>query len=262
MEPRPRSLAALWALLAAALSCAAVAGRLAAADPGPAHADSVERSLDRAAFPVALGDFSTTLVGSLPARTANIARAAAALDGIVLRPGEQLSFDAIVGPRTEARGYASAPVILRDARQFQTGGGVCQVASTLFVAGLLAGLTPVERFRHSTPVDYIPLGWDATIAWGAKDLKLRNDLEQPVRLRIEVLGSTLAARFDGESPLGESFELDAVERELPGVYAGGSSAPGHEVELYRVRHRDDGTTEREWLHRDVIPPVQASRGPR
>jgi vancomycin resistance protein YoaR len=53
-------------------------------------------------------------------------------------------------------------VILRDARQLQTGGGVCQVASTVFLAGLLSGLDVVERWRHSSPVDYVALGEDAT----------------------------------------------------------------------------------------------------
>src|SRR5262249_58093646 len=105
-----------------------------------------------------------------------------------------------VGERTLARGYQPAPVILHETRQTQVGGGVCQVASTVFVAGLLSGLDVVERWRHSSAVDYITTGEDATIAWGAKDLRLRHTLTQPIRLRVTVAGSALAARFEGEEP--------------------------------------------------------------
>ncbi len=203
------------------------------------------------AFPVSLGTFSTTLIGSLPARTHNIQVAARALDGTVLEPGDVLSFNRGVGPRTPEVGYLTAPVILREARQLQLGGGICQVASTLFVASLLSGLSMVERHRHSSPVDYIPLAEDATISWGVKDLKVRNDLDQRVRLRVEVLGATLCARFEGEAPAAAAFELETEERELPEVTAGGT--PGREIELYRVRRTSGEETARELVLRDVYP---------
>lgn len=209
------------------------------------------------AFPVTLGAFSTTLVGSLPARTQNIRLAAQALDRTELAPGEGFSFDREVGARTLERGYLPAPVILHESRQMQTGGGVCQVASTLFAAALVAGLSPVERWRHSTPVDYIALGQDATIAWGVKDLRMRNDLEQRVRLRVEVLGSTLAVRIEGEAELADHFELETVEVEsTPGV-AGGA----RDIELFRVRTRDGETLERELVHRDRYPPSLGPASP-
>ncbi|MBI5711121.1 MAG: VanW family protein [Candidatus Eisenbacteria bacterium] len=204
-------------------------------------------------FPAALGSFATTLAGSSPARTQNVRLAVQALDGVVLFPGEVLSFNRRVGPRSAERGYQPAPVILREARQVQVGGGVCQVASTVFVAALLAGLSADERHRHSSPVDYIPLGEDATIAWGAKDLRIRNDLEQKVRLRVDVLGSTLAARFDGEQEGPESFDLETVELESPAP-DDAAGLPGRDVELYRVRRTGAQETARELVHRDHYPP--------
>jgi len=205
------------------------------------------------AFPVVLGSFSTTLAGSVPARTDNVRRAAQALDGAVLEPGEVLSFNRQVGPRTLERGYQPAPVILRETRQTQLGGGICQVASTLFDAALIAGLTPVERWRHSTPVDYISLGQDATISWGVKDLKLRNDLEQRVRVRTVLLGTTLTFRIEGESETADLYELETVVGETDQNIG---AAGGREVELYRTRRRDGETVARELVHRDVYPPSQ------
>ena len=225
-----------------------------------ASLDSLRRASDGAEeFPATLATFTTTLSGSLPARTANVRLAAQALDGAVLEPGQVLSFNAVVGPRTRERGYEDAPVILHESRQVQTGGGVCQVASTVFVASLLAGLSPAERWRHSTPVDYIPLGEDATIAWGAKDLRVRNDLAQRVRLRVRVTGATLTASFEGEVAEASEWELATEERSLaadPGVT---DARPGREIELYRVRRGRDGDEERAFLHRDVFPPSRGSR---
>ena len=228
--------------------CGAIAFVFAIALPAAALARPAETD-----FPVVLGTFSTTLVGSLPARTENVRLAAAALDGAILRPGEALSFNKRVGPRTRERGYQDAPVILRETRQLQTGGGVCQVASTVFVAAMVAGLSPLERWKHSSLVDYIPLGEDATISWGVKDLRFANDLDQAIRLRVEVVGSTLSARIEGESTPDASFELETVARDVP-AEAGESDVPGHEVELYRVTHGGARDGERELVHRDVYPP--------
>jgi vancomycin resistance protein YoaR len=206
--------------------------------------------LDSEPFPVVLASFSTTLIGSSPARTANLRLAAAALDGVELAPGEELSFNRQVGKRSLERGYQQAPVILHESRQMQLGGGVCQVASTLFDAALLAGLSPIERWRHSTPVDYVALGQDATIAWGAKDLRVRNDLEQKVRVRAELLGTTLTVRIEGEAEATDRYELETREREA----VPGAASAGRDVELYRVRRNGDDTLDRELVHHDVYPP--------
>ncbi|MBI5168787.1 MAG: VanW family protein [Candidatus Eisenbacteria bacterium] len=252
---------ALAAALALALLPAGHARARAETPPGataPLPGDSLAVASDTAEqFPVLLGSFTTTLHGSRPERTENIRLAVEALDGAILLPGDVLSFNERVGVRTSERGYLMAPVILHETRQLQAGGGICQVASTMFVAGLLSGLSVSERWRHSTPVDYIAIGEDATIAWGAKDLRLRNDLAQRVRLRVRIVGSTLSARFEGEQPEPGSIELATESRELPAEAGLDDARPGVEVELYRVRRGEDGAESRELVHRDVIPP---SRG--
>jgi len=225
---------------------------LACAAP-PADADGVPPVADEE-FPVVLGSFSTTLIGSNPSRTHNIRLAMDALDGTVLEPGAELSFNRVVGPRTAERGYVMAPVILREERQLQLGGGICQVASTLFCAGLLAGLTPVERWRHSSPVDYVALGEDATISWGFKDLKLRNDWDDRVRVRIAVVGSTLTVQVDGAAANPRTFELVVEERDVPA--SSDENLPGRELELYRIHRVDGEEVEREFVHRDAYPSAR------
>lgn len=255
------------ALIAAALACAAGAAPARADAPpdtvemrlvAPLAADSLPRD-GAEAFPVTLASFTTTLEGSLEARTDNVRLASHALDGVVLDPGQVLSFNAAVGPRTRDRGYRDAPVILREARELEPGGGVCQVASTLFAASLLAGLSPVERWRHSTPVDYIAPGEDATIAWGAKDLRVRNDLAQRVRVRAEVTGTALTVRVDGEGPARDSYELAIETRAIPADPGAPGGAAGREIDLYRVRLEDGAEVERAFVHRDLFPPSRGAR---
>jgi hypothetical protein len=214
---------------------------------------SAKTSVPDDGFPVALATYTTTLIGSLSARTDNIRLAVRALDGVTLDPGEVLSFNAAVGPRTAERGYQQAPVILHEMRDVQMGGGICQAASTLLDAALLAGLHVVERHRHSFAVDYVPPAHDATIVWEAKDLRIVNPLDQRVRIRTTVLGSTLTARIEGEEESRETFELETSVVETAARAETGSL--GREIELYRLRRVDGKEVDRELIHRDFYPPA-------
>jgi len=210
-------------------------------------------------FPVSLARFTTSLVGSSEARLTNIRLATAALEARVLEPGEVLSFNETVGPRTLELGFQMAPAILHEERQVQIGGGICQPASNLLVAGLLAGLSVVERWRHSSAVDYVALGHDATIAWGAKDLRLRNDLEQRVRVHFVITGAALTAEVRGEHAPDAQFELVTEERESPADASLADARPGREIELYRVHLHRGEETSRELVLRDVYPPTRGRR---
>ncbi|MEA1961181.1 MAG: VanW family protein [Bacillota bacterium] len=122
-------------------------------------------------------------------RSSNIERAAQLLDGRVLMPGETFSFNEQLGERTLEKGYKPAPIIMNNAVYYDIGGGICQLASTLYNASLLAGLEIVERKPHSMPVKYVPPGKDATVYYGQIDLKIRNNRVTPL-----VINSTIEER--------------------------------------------------------------------
>jgi len=122
-----------------------------------------------------LGDSSTTFDPRNLSRTHNIKLAAQALNGKLVAPGEVFSFNSSVGERTMAAGYLSAPVIVNQQVVPGDGGGVCQDSSTLYQAVLQSHLTVVERHSHSLPVSYVPVGGDATVAYGLLDFRFRND---------------------------------------------------------------------------------------
>jgi len=145
-----------------------------------------------------LASFETSFRNKAGSRGVNIRTAAAYLDGTILPPGAELSFNQVVGPREERRGFVWAPVIVNDELEPGVGGGVCQVATTLHAAAVYGLLEVEERRSHSRPSGYAPLGLDATVIYGKVDLKLKNPYDTalmvhaylPTRttLRVELLG--------------------------------------------------------------------------
>lgn len=129
-----------------------------------------------------LSQYSTNFGGSSASRANNVRLAISRINGTELMPGEELSYDKTILPRTAANGYQSAGVYVGNKVETGMGGGICQPSSTLYAASLYANLEIVERHNHSLPVSYIPLGMDATIAEGVLDLKIRNNTNYPIKI--------------------------------------------------------------------------------
>lgn len=132
-------------------------------------------------------------------RTYNLRLAASKLDGMVLLPGEVFDFNEVVGPRDEANGYKVAPVIAQGELVDGIGGGTCQVSGTLHAAAFFAGLEVVERYPHSRPSSYIPLGLDATVSYPNITYRFRNNFDFPVVLHEKVAGGVVRAEILGPS---------------------------------------------------------------
>src|SRR5262249_46331459 len=130
--------------------------------------------------------------GDQVGRAQNIRRASGEMDGVVLMPGEVVSFNRNVGPRTEDNGFAMAPEIYKGELRPGIGGGTCQVSGTLHAAAYLGGIDVVERANHSRPSGYIRMGLDATVVYPTVDLKLRNPYDFPIVLHATIDRGTLA----------------------------------------------------------------------
>ncbi len=144
------------------------------------------------------------------ARAGNIALAAKLVDGSVVSPGEVFSLNAAMGPRTANRGFDYAPVIAADGVLRQgVGGGICQYATTLFNAVLLAGLPVVDRRAHSLYIDHYPVGRDATVAWGSIDFRFRNDTTKKLVIRSWVQGGALTVAVVGKTGRDVNLETGA-----------------------------------------------------
>ena len=135
-------------------------------------------------FPDVLG-FCQTPHNTNEDRNANLKLACASLNGVVLQPGETLSYNATLGRRTLEAGYKNAPAYSGTELVDSLGGGICQVSSTLYLCSLFAELEIVERISHGYPATYMPIGLDATVSWGKPDLKIRNNYDTPIKIVAE-----------------------------------------------------------------------------
>lgn len=136
-------------------------------------------------FPDVLATYDSPHVYN-PVRTHNLELACQAIDGTILAPGAVFSFNDIVGERTAAKGYGAAAVYVGGRTEDQLGGGVCQVASTIYWCTLKADLEVVERAPHRYVPSYVPWGMDATIYWRDLDYKFRNNTAYPIRIDASV----------------------------------------------------------------------------
>lgn len=149
-----------------------------------------------------VGEGVSFFPGSTMARLQNIRVGTAQFEGILVKPGQVFSFGQYLGEVGAAQGYAESKVILDGRQEFQYGGGLCQVSSTLFRAALNAGLPIIERVNHSFQVDYytqpygVP-GVDATIYYPDVDMKFKNDTSKYILIQTAYSGSTLKFQLYG-----------------------------------------------------------------
>ena len=132
-----------------------------------------------------LGSFTTYFDGSKTSRAHNIHIASQKIHQTFIPAGGIFSFNQVVGERTPEAGYDDAPVFMGGRLVPGIGGGICQVSSTLFNTALLSGMDIVERDTHFAPVSYIPVGLDATVAWGYIDFQFKNPYSHPIYVIAE-----------------------------------------------------------------------------
>lgn len=144
-------------------------------------------------------------------RALNVSLACQALDGLVLEPGEEFSFNDTVGERTEEKGYVAASVFDGDATEI--GGGIGQAASMLYCASLKLNLQQVERAGNTYAVDYVPPGLDAAVYWGVTDYRFRNTLEHPVEIRAAVTDGVVSVELWGAEEDAASIVLQTIVTE-------------------------------------------------
>lgn len=225
-------------------------------------------------FAIELGAFETAFAfdEDHAGRAHNVALAASHLDGAVIEPGEVLSFNEVVGPRTLAAGFEHAPELHDGHLHEGVGGGVCQVATTLHVASRLAGLEIVEHRAHSIPLHYADPGLDATVSYGRIDFRVRNPHAFPVRVRASAIEGALVIRLEGAEAVSaariETRVIRTLERGERVVTDASLGSGAREIEdrgrdgmVVRVRVvREDGTRSETLVRYASAPRVVRAGG--
>jgi vancomycin resistance protein VanW len=137
---------------------------------------------------------------------------------LLLMPGQIFSFWHLVGNPTEKRGFVKGINIIRDQLDFDVGGGLCQLSGLLYHLAITADLKIIQRYCHSVDLytdetRYTPLGADATVCFGYKDLRIQNNLSFPVCFRIEIEDFFLTGSLCAPEPLVEHelrYERDTM----------------------------------------------------
>ena len=212
-------------------------------------------ALHESMFCDVLGEYKTT-AGWSSSRNTNLRLSSQAINGTILMPGETFSFNKTVGERTVEKGYGEGAGYIGGEVVPTIGGGICQVASTLYFACVLSDLKIVERHVHAYFPSYMPNSTDATVAWGALDYRFKNDSDRPIKLEVTASGSTVKVRILGvdtrdyyvkfESKTIRKIPFDTVYVEYPPdnpegytdgqVISKSSPCDGYESKTYRNKY--------------------------
>lgn len=226
-------------------------------------------SVQALAFDGIIGEFSTNFSVAEKNRSLNLTAAARALDCKVIRPGETFSFNDTVGPREPETGYKDAYVIVNGEYVKGTGGGVCQVSSTLYNVVLRSDLEIVERMPHAVVVSYVPPGQDATVNYPKIDFKFKNNTASLLYLRTEVKPGVLTLRIWGKKT-GKSVRIERqvekeinykTEKRLDSKLSSGrvvqeqTGSKGIVVDTWQVIRDEQGNETKKFLGRDSYAPT-------
>lgn len=159
-----------------------------------------------------IGTFTTKTTANSN-RNTNVKLAAQAINGTVVQPGQEFSFNGTVGERTEAKGYKGAAAYNNGEVVQEIGGGVCQVSSTLYNAVVKAGLKTTVRRSHTYEPSYVTPGTDATVSWGGPDYKFQNNSSAGIGIRAHYADQTLTVSIYGIPILeeGVTYSLQSTK---------------------------------------------------
>ena len=195
---------------------------------------------------------------SSKSRNVNINQACMYIDGVILNPGEEFSYNEHVGMTTAERGFQEATVIIRGQYAQGLGGGICQVSTMLYGAAVKANMEITNRRAHAWPSNYVDVGLDATVDYGAIDFTFRNTSDYQVVIRAQYNDSDnglVVSLYGHKLPEGQRIDfISVVNSTTPHGDTEYVAAPNLAVgEKNTVRNAHDGinvTSYKVWYDAD------------
>ncbi len=218
-----------------------------------------------------LASYSTKYMTSNVPRSNNVELAAKYINGKILLPGDEFSYNGTVGKRTYERGFKAASVYENNKMVDGLGGGICQTSSTLYAAVLYADLEVVERHEHSLEVTYAPLGMDATVAYGSLDFRFKNNTNAPLKIvatagrgvvTVKLLGTkenkNKTVKINTTTVSTTPYGVTEIKDDTLPVGETVIDAPGfkgHVVNTYKVIYENGVEIENKFLHKSTYTMV-------
>jgi len=223
-------------------------------------------------FPDELSTFFTQYDEKNKNRNTNLKLAASKIDGTIIMPGEEFSYNKIVGARSIEAGYKEAKIYQSGQVVDGLGGGICQISSTLYNAVVCANLDVTERFNHQFITSYVKPGRDATVAYGSKDFKFKNNRTYPIRIDAYVSNGMATVNIYGirekdekdvsievetissipyETKYIKDYSLSSGEEKLKQKGANGAI-----VNSYKITKENGNIISKELLSKDTYKPLE------
>lgn len=220
--------------------------------------------------------FTTNVADSTGGRKHNVKLALSKFDGMVVEPGEKVSFNEVVGEQTIENGYQTATIIYNGEFTDGIGGGVCQASTTIYNALLLSGIEINEVHKHTLPVKYVPPALDAMVAEYTSDLKFTNTTEYPIYIHtysdresvsVEIYSCPSMYEYRTRSEIIEEIDSpgDKIIPDTEGKYTNQilfkgeyyrKSYPkkGHEAKAYLQKYLDGKMVEEKEIRHEIYQP--------
>jgi len=202
-------------------------------------------------FQERVSSFSTPFTPRGWARETNITQATKYISGTIVEPGETFSVGDTIAPFTRARGYVAAGAIVEGEYVDVMGGGLSQMATTMYNAAYWAGVDLVEHRAHSEWFTRYPAGREATIFLPQLDMRWRNDTPHAILVNAYVEDASVHVDF-WSTP---HYEVEASRsRTPPAGWGQGCAKPGFSITDYREVYLDGELVKDEargWSYRTV-----------
>ena len=227
-------------------------------------------SLEKIYSQTCFGTYQTNYNTGNADRTTNLRLATNKINGYILRPGQEFSYNRVVGKRTIDAGYRAAPIYSGGKVVDDIGGGICQVSSTLYNAALLSDLQITSRSNHSFITSYADPGRDATVFYGAIDFKFKNTTKYPIKIvastqngieKISIYGINVdkvitkvyTQRTSSKEPETKYEDNPELKAGKTKVVQGGSR--GYTVNTYKETYVDGVLKEKKIISVDTYKPL-------
>ena len=215
-----------------------------------------------------ISSYSSNYANTGDGRVKNMEIAAGIINGTIVMPGEEFSYNALIGDTTPDKGYEKANTYIGNKIVPDYGGGICQVSTTLYRAVMRANIRSTERMNHSLTVSYSEPGLDATVSNGSIDYKFVNTYDFPIYIQGSVSGGVVNFAIYGNveamgnktyelvNEVHEKYNPEKKYEEDPSMEAGTEKVvsygmPGYKASSYQVTYENGVEVNRELISTDT-----------
>lgn len=222
-----------------------------------------------------LATVTTRYAGSTKERANNVEKAASNIhtygdftDGYILQPGEEFSYNTVVGKRTAKNGFMKAPVYVSSGSMDDYGGGICQVSTALYYVALQCNLEITERHNHFYTVSYWKVaGVDATVDWGRLDFKFKNNKQYPIKitctyknreLTVSIMGTDDGITSKLEREILETTPFQTIYKKPTSQYPEGYvslGTAGKKIKVFHTVYKNGEFVSKKQISYDTYLPL-------